>query len=192
MDCDPTLAGACSCNESHLPTQGDLNDIVRDLKLSKKQPEFLGSRLKGWNLLCQDITVCFYHGHHEEFKDFFSQEDGVFFCNDVCSTREVLGHEYNPDQWRLFIGSSKVRLKVVLLHNGNKIPSVPLANAANMKESFESMKLLLEKIKCNEFNWKLRGDVKVVAVTRNATWVHKILMFLVQVGQPGREESLCK
>jgi hypothetical protein len=42
------------------------------------------------------------------------------------SIMEFLGHEYNPDQWRLFIGSSKVSLKVVLLHNGNRFPSVPL------------------------------------------------------------------
>jgi len=44
-----------------------------------------------------------------------------------------------------------VSLKVVLLHNGNKFPSVPLAHAANMKESYESMKLLLGKIKYHEF-----------------------------------------
>ena len=36
--------------------------------------------------------MCFYHGSHEEFKDFFFQEDGVLFCNDVCSIMEVLGH----------------------------------------------------------------------------------------------------
>ena len=40
MDRDPTLAGACSSNEPHLLTQGDLNDIVRDLNLSKKQANF--------------------------------------------------------------------------------------------------------------------------------------------------------
>ena len=91
--------------------------------------------------------MCFYCGCHEEFKDFFSLEDGVMFCNDVCSIMEVLGHVYNPDQWRLFIDSPKVSLKVVLLHNGNRFPSVPLAHAANMKESYESMKLLLGKIK---------------------------------------------
>jgi len=55
---------------------------------------------------------------------------------------EVLGHEYNPAQWRLFTDSSKLNLKVVLLHNGNKFPSVPLAHAANVKERYESMKLL--------------------------------------------------
>ena len=103
--------------------------------------------------------MCFYHGHHEEFKDFFSQEDGVVSCNDVCSITEVLGHEYNPDQWRLFTDSSKVSLKVALLHNRNRFPSVPLAN---MKESYISVKLLLGKIKCDEFKWKLYGDLMVV------------------------------
>ena len=53
------------------------------------------------------------------------------FSNDVCSVMEVLGLEYKPDQWRLFIDSSKVRRKVVLLHNGNRFPSVPLAHAAH-------------------------------------------------------------
>jgi hypothetical protein len=54
----------------------------------------------------------------------FSQEDGVLFCNDVCSVMEVLGHECNQDQWCLFIDSSKVRLKVVLLHNRNRLHSI--------------------------------------------------------------------
>jgi hypothetical protein len=61
------------------------------------------------------------------------------FCNDVCSVMEVLGHEYNPHRWRVFIHSSKMSLKVVLLHNRNRFPSVPLAHAANMKESYESI-----------------------------------------------------
>jgi len=77
---------------------------------------------------------------------------------------EVPGHEYNPDQWRLFIDSSKVSLKVVLLHIENRFPSVPLAHAANMKECYESMKLFWGKIKYDEFKWKLCGDLKVVAL----------------------------
>jgi hypothetical protein len=74
------------------------------------------------------------------------------FCNDVCSIMEILGHEYNTDQWRLFLNSSRVSLKVVLLNNGNRFLSIPLAHAATMKESYESMKLLLGKIKYDEFN----------------------------------------
>jgi hypothetical protein len=55
------------------------------------------------------------------------------FCNDVWSVMEVLGHEDNPDQWGLFIGSSNMGLKVVLLHSGNSCPPFLLAHAANMK-----------------------------------------------------------
>ena len=37
MDCDPTFVGACSSNEPHLLSQEDLNNIICDLNLSKKQ-----------------------------------------------------------------------------------------------------------------------------------------------------------
>ena len=47
MGCDPTFAGACSSNEPHMLTQGDLNYIVHDLNLSKRQAELLGPTLKG-------------------------------------------------------------------------------------------------------------------------------------------------
>jgi len=86
------------------------------------------------------------------------------FCSDVCSIMEVFGHEYNPDQWHLFIDSSKVSLKVVLLNNRNRFTSIPLAHATNMKKYYESMKLLLGMIKYDEFKWKLCGDPKVVAL----------------------------
>ena len=52
---------------------------------------------------------------------------------------------------------------MVLIHNGNRFPSVPLAHAANMKESYECMTLLLGKIKYDEFKWKLCCDLKGVA-----------------------------
>jgi len=139
------------------------------------------SRLKGWNLLRQDTKVRFYRGRHEELKVFFSQYDCVVLFNDVCSVMEVLCHEFNPDQWRLFTDSSKVSLKLVLLHNGNKFPSVPLVHAANMKESYESMKLLLGRIKYDEFKWKLFGDHKIVALLLGMQLVYtKYSCFLCQ------------
>src|SRR5215469_14990021 len=98
MDWNLTLAGASSSNEPHLLTQGAVNGNVRDLNLSKKQAEILGSRLKGWNPLRQDTTLCFYRECHEVFKDFFSLEDGGVFCKDVCSVMEVLDNAFNPDQ----------------------------------------------------------------------------------------------
>jgi hypothetical protein len=65
---------------------------------------------------------------------FFSLENDPVFCNDICSVMEALGHQHSTPEWRLFIDSSKVSLKAVLLHNGNKYPSVPLDHAVNMKE----------------------------------------------------------
>jgi len=83
--------------------------------------------------------VCFSHWRHEELKDFFLKEVAVEFCSDICPVMEVLVHEYNPHQWRLFIDPLNVSLKVVLHHNGNRYPSDPLAHAANVKASFESI-----------------------------------------------------
>ena len=88
------------------------------------------------------------------------------FCNDVCSVMEVLGHECNPDQWRLFIDSSKVSMKEVLLHNGNKFPSIHLAHAANMKESYESIKLLLKRLSMTN----LSGSYVVISRLWHCYW----------------------
>ncbi|GBM96904.1 hypothetical protein AVEN_99097-1 [Araneus ventricosus] len=46
------------------------------------------------------------------------QDGDVIFCNDVDSLFKALELQHNPQEWRLFIDSSKVSLKAVLLHNG--------------------------------------------------------------------------
>ena len=47
----------------------------------------------------------------------------------------LLNFEYDPNHWQLLIDSSKTSLKAVLLHNGNKLPSVPVAHGSDMKET---------------------------------------------------------
>jgi hypothetical protein len=54
--CDPTFEANCFSPEPRLLTQ-DLNVLVRDLNLSKKQAEPLGSRLNAWDLLHQDNEI---------------------------------------------------------------------------------------------------------------------------------------
>jgi len=39
VHCDPTFEAICSTSEPHLLTQGDLNDLVREFNLYKKQAE---------------------------------------------------------------------------------------------------------------------------------------------------------
>jgi hypothetical protein len=64
----------------------------------------------------------------------------------------------------LFINSSKASLKDALLYNGNKSRSVTLAQASNIKQSYETIKILLEKIQYEKYNWKLCGDIKVIVL----------------------------
>ena len=68
------------------------------------------------------------------------------------------------DEWRLFVDSSKVSLKVVLLHNGNVLPSIPVEHALGIQESDDSMKQLLQYIKCDTYTWNICADLKVIAL----------------------------
>jgi len=82
----------------------DLNHLVCDLNLLKKQAELLSTRLKGWNLLHQDSEICFFRYHNNEFKEFFCEENALVFCN-VCCVIEAHGHQHDPTDWLLFIDS---------------------------------------------------------------------------------------
>ena len=71
---------------------------------------------------------------------------------------------HDPDEWRLFIDSSKTSLKAVLLHNGNVLPSIPVGHAVHLKEKYDNMKQLLRCIKYGQNQWQLCGDLKVVVL----------------------------
>lgn len=75
-----------------------------------------------------------------------------------------LGYDYSPGKWRLFTDSSKLSLKAVLLHNGNDLPSVPLAHGIHIKETYANIKNLFEKIQYNHHSWKIYADLKVVGI----------------------------
>jgi len=42
----------------------------------------------------------------------------------------------SPEQWRLFNGASKTILKAVLLHNGNKLNSIPVVYALTQRNLY--------------------------------------------------------
>ena len=48
-------------------------------------------------------------------------------------------------------------LKAVLLHNGNEFPSIPVGHSVHMKEEYENVKTLLNRIKYTSHNWELWG-----------------------------------
>lgn len=69
---------------------------------------------------------------------------------------------FQPDDWRLFIDGCTVSLKVVLLHNKNEKPSIPIAYSKTCKESYETMKLILDLIEYKKHEWLIIGDFKVM------------------------------
>jgi hypothetical protein len=78
---------------------------------------------------------------------------------------EELGvDDYQPHDWRLFIDSSVVSLKAVLLYNGNTRPSVPIAHAVDMKETYETMEMVLNMVKYKDHKWYICGDLKVIGL----------------------------
>jgi hypothetical protein len=86
----------------------------------KKQAELLGFGLNLWNLLRQHTDICFFHNCQNEFKQHYPQGNDLVFWNDLCSLIDLSD-------------SSKVSLKAMLLHDGNKFPSAPLARSAKMR-----------------------------------------------------------
>ena len=90
-------------------------------------------------------------------------EDDLVHCN-IDDLMAALRITHDPDEWRMFIDSSKTGLKAVLLHNGNVLPSIPVGHAVHMKETYGNMKQLLRCIKYQQHQWQLCGDLKVVAL----------------------------
>jgi predicted esterase len=56
-----------------------------------------------------------------------------------------LGIQHDPQEWLLFIDSSKLSLKPALLHNGNQHPSISVRQAVHVKETYENTKAAAEK-----------------------------------------------
>ena len=77
---------------------------------------------------------------------------------------QSLDQQYEPSECRLFIDANKTSLKAVLLHNGNKKPSVPIADSTKTKETYEKMKQLLACIRYDTHQWRVFGDLKVIGL----------------------------
>ena len=148
----------------HLIHQSELNDLVRDLNLTKNQVEILGSRLQEWNLLSDATRISIFRTRQKDFSCYFELQDALCYCSNIESLMNELGVQHCPEEWRLFIDSSKSSLKAVLLHNGNDYPSGQVGHSVYMRESFENMVFLLDHIKYLQYNWNICCDLRVIGL----------------------------
>ena len=155
-------------SERHLISKMDFEDLIRDLNLSNRSTEILGSRLLQWNLVSDDFRVCDLRNRQKasDFKGCFNVdvETSLTYASDIHKIFEILNHKYDPSEWRLFIDASCKSLKAVLLNNGNNYPSIPIVYGTNVKESYDNIKKILELISYQNHKWKLCADLKIVGL----------------------------
>ncbi|GFY17823.1 uncharacterized protein TNCV_1075581 [Trichonephila clavipes] len=133
-------------NDPELFSQSDMNDLVRDLGLPKDTAEVLRSRLKERHLLNSGVSFSGYRFREKEFVPFLTQEGELVFCNNVPAILEMFKIMYEPEEFRLFIDSSKRSWKAVLLHHGNRYASVPVGHSVHLKECYENLEFILNKL----------------------------------------------
>lgn len=68
--------------EPHMLSQGDLNDLVRDLYLTKNMSELLGSRLQQWKLLRIDVRITATGERSANLAVWFDVKDQICYCKD--------------------------------------------------------------------------------------------------------------
>lgn len=71
---------------------------------------------------------------------------------------------HDPAEWRLFIDSSKRILKAVLLHNNSRYASIPVGHSVYLKETYENLKLVFNKLGYQNHKWLVCGDLKVLCM----------------------------
>lgn len=108
---DPDYFPSFSCaKEPHYISNLNFKDLLRDLGLSRRQSEVLGSRLKQWNLVQSDfkVTSC-RNDDRTLFKVTFKTDTDcstLVYCSNIPGLFSILNHNYVPEDWRLYIDGS--------------------------------------------------------------------------------------
>lgn len=165
-DFDPDFFPEIADDASKPLAQEEIDFLVAKFRFSQRDAEFFTTFMKRRNLTQKNVIASGYRKRQAEFQKLYNVNDlNTFtYCNDIKALVNKMGMEYNAADWRLFIDGSTSSLKAVLLHVTNKMPSIPLAFGTNMKECYEVMADILDKIKYTQHNWKICCDLKVVNI----------------------------
>jgi hypothetical protein len=168
--------------------QASFNDFVRDMGIPQSKIELAGSRFREKNWLTSSTRTTFLRNDKSFISKFKNVEinmvvtktekskegkthtieetvsNTLTYCDNLEGLFELFEVQHKATEWRLFLDGSTESLKVVLLHNGNEYPSVPLAYSRHCPEKYDSMKLILEHIKYNKYEWDVIVDFKLINI----------------------------
>ena len=143
--------------------QEELSNLIRDLNLSKEAAEILASRLKNKNCLGTGASITFYRTRKNELLPHFSEKKELLYCKDIEGLLLKMGvSRYRAQKWRLFIDNSKRNSKCVLLHNSNRYVSLPIGHSTKLKEDYNNIKTVLQKLGYDSHQWLIYVDLKTV------------------------------
>ena len=145
MKCIETNGSSCDeyaeSSSSNSFSQGELSDLIRDLNLSKQASELLASRLKEKSCVDSSVKIMLYRNREKDLLPFSNHVQNLVYCTDISGLLCKMGvRKYKPNDWRIFIDSSTRSLKCVLLHNGNRYASLPIAHSTKLKEEYDNIK----------------------------------------------------
>ena len=81
-------------------SQGQLNDLMRDLNLSKESCEILASRLGEHGILDSETKITFFQNRDNLLLQFFTTEDDFVYCNNIPGLLAKMGlSNYNSDEY---------------------------------------------------------------------------------------------
>lgn len=158
---NPDFRGTTEERNLYYPTQNDFNDLIRDFCLTQSSAELLTSRHKQWNVLDESVKISSQRKCHQHFSNFFTCQDELCFYHNVTSLFEAIGVACNSNKWYFFINSSYSSLKAVLLHNRNMYPFL-LAHFVQLKEEYNSIKILLDTLKYEKYGLEVIGNLKMM------------------------------
>ena len=110
------------------------------------------------------MLVSHYRKRNTDLSAVFRVHGPLCYCYDITRLLEKLGEDHLANEWHLFLHSCQRSLKEVLLRNGNVKPSVPTAHYVHLKQSYESIEILLDAFQYNEYKWYLCGDLKNIGI----------------------------
>jgi hypothetical protein len=95
--------------------QSEPDDSVHNVYHSEQQTELLRSGLLQWDLLSREAITSLLRNRQGPVFGWYKIHDCLCICSDINGSMEELGFPKYPEEWRPFVGVSKLSLPTFFL-----------------------------------------------------------------------------